>query len=111
LENTNKQEDRKVTRLPDAEAEGAGNFGAEPDNDPTAGNTPNAISALSETAQLPEAENPQEPTPLAEEGNRTGGEPPEDIVARHADSERDEQAADQQMEERGLPEDMTIEEE
>jgi hypothetical protein len=72
------------TVLPPAEAEGAGNFAAEPGLDPTAGPGDTAVAIEMEMGTLSQKE---DPSAAGEEGNRTGGEPAEEVVERRADSE------------------------
>ena len=89
------QQETKRTVLPPAEAEGAANFAAEPGMDPTAGPNPDQDMSVANRSETGTLTQPQNTTPAGEEGNRTGGEPPEDIIARRAESEADE-AGDQQ---------------
>lgn len=81
-------EERAVRRtvLPPGEAEGAGNFAAEPGMDPTAGapDFDRSAATAMETGVAGQTENP---SPAGEEGNRTGGEPVEQILERRAESE------------------------
>ncbi len=94
------EEDReRRTRLPDAEAEGAGNFGAEPESDPTAdseGGPPEDVAIRSEDNTLTQ---PEETTPEAEIGNITGGETPEEVVEERADSDREGVRLEQEYQE------------
>ncbi len=72
------------TQLPPAEAEGAGNFAAEPATDPTAGPGNTAVATQMETGVLNQNDNP---SPRGEEGNRTGGDPAEVVAERQGSSE------------------------
>lgn len=80
-------DDNRRTRLPDAEADGAGNFGAEPDIDANRDPIPEDAGERVYLG-MPSAPNPID-VPLEDEGNRTGGEPVEDIQERQADSTAD----------------------
>lgn len=86
----------KRTELPDAEAEGAGNFAAEPATDPTAGPPPdNVATRMDEQMPTPGSVS----TPAGEAGNRTGGDPPEEVAARRAGSEEEEAGIEQELRE------------
>lgn len=80
-------DNERRTRLPDAEAEGAGNFGAEPDLDANRDPIPEDAD---ERLYLGDASAPNPiDVPLEDEGNVTGGEPMEEIRERQADSTSD----------------------
>ena len=73
------------TVLPPGDAEGAGNFAAEPGMDPTAGPPDDGPGpAMLQELGMPTVSNPL--SPAGEEGNATGGDPTEVIRARRADS-------------------------
>ena len=74
-------EGTRRTVLPSADAEGAGNFAAEPATDPTAGPTPENLHTAMEQGDPTYATTP---SPAGEEGNRTGGEPAEEVAERRA---------------------------
>lgn len=76
-------QESKRTILPPAEAEGAGNFGAEAGSDPTPSGGDQDIVVRSEMGTLTQ---PANPSLAGDIGNITGGEPPEEIAARRADS-------------------------
>ncbi len=78
------QAETRRTQLPPAEAEGAGNFAAEPATDPTAGPGNTAVATQMETGVLNQNDNP---SPRGEEGNRTGGDPAEVVAGRQASNE------------------------
>lgn len=78
------QAESRRTELPPAEAEGAGNFAAEPATDPTAGPGNTAVATQMETGVLSQSDNP---SPRGDEGNRTGGDPGEAVAERQASSE------------------------
>ena len=83
------QDDTRRTILPPAEAEGAGNFAAEPGLDPTAGPTDQIGGPDQSIATRQEIGETTPSTPASaegDEGNRTGGQPVEEIVERRADS-------------------------
>ncbi len=89
------QQDNR-TVLPPAEAEGAGNFAAEPDIDPTTGPGDPDVGTKMETGTLNQPENP---SPAGDEGNRTGGDPGERIVERRADGQEDLATMQQELRE------------
>lgn len=84
MSETEETRDTHRTVLPSGEAEGAGNFAAEPATDTTAGPGNTAVATQMETGTLNQNENP---SAAGEEGNRTGGDPAEAVVERQAASE------------------------
>jgi len=92
-------EDTNRTAIPADEAEGAGNFAAEPGPDPTAGAAPkNTATQLEMGNPMPAQEN----TAAGEEGNRSGGEPVEETIERRANSEADAGELEQQIDETSI---------
>ncbi|MDQ3327899.1 MAG: hypothetical protein M3506_05190 [Chloroflexota bacterium] len=92
-------EDTNRTTIPADEAEGAGNFAAEPGPDPTAGATPeNSATQMEIGNPVPDQEN----TAAGEEGNRSGGEPVEETIERRANSEADAEELEEQLDETSI---------
>ncbi len=92
-------EETSRTMLPPDEAEGAGNFAAEPGLDPTAGAAPE------NTATQMEMGNPvpgQQNSAAGDEGNRSGGEPVGETIERRSNSEADAGELEQQLDETSI---------
>lgn len=90
-------DNNRRTRLPEEPAEGAGNFGAEPAEDPTNDNRGFAenVEVRSEEGTLGQ---PERETAESDVGELTGGETPEEIAERESTNDREAEELEEEYE-------------